>query len=218
LRPKHIGNTPDAKPSLGVLRPEILEVAKETFAKKGYVASSLRDIAEQAGVTAAAIYYHYAKKEDLLREIIFDCLDRLSRDVVSALSTAANPIEALESVVRAHLRFNMDYSRESKIIIEDCRFLNEVDYAVVREKQNGILNIYRACIRELTASGLIGEVDPTITAFNMVSIVLGWYRWFRPEGRVSAQDAFEYTVRFAMAAVINVKPVGPKPNNSTGGN
>ncbi|MBI3373396.1 MAG: TetR/AcrR family transcriptional regulator [Betaproteobacteria bacterium] len=210
MRPKRTSSTAAEEPTFGVLRPEILAVATDAFAKKGYVASSLRDIAEQAGVTAAAIYYHYAKKEDLLREIIFDGLDRLSRDVVSALPTAANPIEALESVVRAHLRFNVEFVRESKIIIEESRFLNEVDYAVVREKQSGILNIYRACILELTKSGRIGEVDPTITAFNIVSIVLGWYRWFRPEGRVSAQDAFDYTLRFAMAAVINVTPAKSK--------
>lgn len=194
----------------GDLRPRILDIAKETFAKRGYIGASLRDIAEQAGVTAAALYYHFAKKEDVLREIIFEGLERLAQDVVNALATSPRPPEkALEEVIRAHLRYNVECSREARIIIEDSRFLNEVDYATVREKQNAILNVYRACISELCASGRIGPLDPTITAFNIVSIILGWYRWFRPNGHLRPAEAFEYTVRFAMAAVLGVSPVAP---------
>jgi AcrR family transcriptional regulator len=190
----------------GDLRTRILEFTKDTFAKRGYVGASLRDIAEQAGVTAAALYYHFEKKEDLLREIIFEGLERIAVDVVASLATSRPPEQALEEVVRAHLQYNVECSREAKIIIEDSRFLNEVDYATVREKQNAILNVYRACITELHSSGRIGAVDPTITAFNIVSIILGWYRWYRSDGPITKADAFEYTVKFAMAAVLGVSP------------
>lgn len=191
----------------GDLRSRVLELTKEAFAKRGYIGASLRDIADQAGVTAAALYYHFEKKEDLLREIIFEGLERIAQDVVNALATSPRPPEkALEEIVRAHLRYNVECSREAKIIIEDSRFLNEVDYATVREKQNAILNVYRACITELTSSGRIGPVDPTITAFNIVSIILGWYRWYRPDGALRQTEAFEYTVKFAMAAVLSVSP------------
>lgn len=188
------------------MHDRLIELAKGTFAKKGYVAASLRDIADQAGVTAAAVYYHFEKKEDLLREIIFAGLERIGRDVVEALASRFTPEQALEAVIRAHLRYNVDCPRESKIIIEDSRFLNEVDYAAVREKQKAVLNVYRACIRELHSSGRIGPIDPTLTAFNVISIILGWYRWFRESGATSKKDAFELTVRFAMSAVLNMSP------------
>lgn len=193
--------------AVGNLRPKLLELATETFARRGYVGASLRDIADLAGVTGAAVYYHFAKKEDMLREIVFEGLERIAKDVIDALAAARSPEEALEAVVRAHLRYNVECPRESKIIIEESRFLNEADYAAAREKQNAVLNAYRACIRELIATGAIGTVDPTITSFNIVSIILGWYRWFRESGPVSKADAFEATVRFAMAAVHGVTAV-----------
>lgn len=185
----------------GNLRPRLLALATQTFAQHGYVGASLRDIADLAGVTAAAVYYHFAKKEDMLREIVFDGLERIAKDVIDALATAHSPEAALEAVVRAHLRYNVECPQETKIIIEDSRFLNEADYAASREKQNAILNVYRACVRELMASGVIEAVNPTITSFNIVSIILGWYRWYHTDGPVSKVDAFEATVRFAMAAV-----------------
>ena len=149
-----------ARKSAGDMRGSLLELAKKLFAERGYVAASLRDLAEFAGVTAAAVYYHFSKKEDLLREMIFDGLERLSEQVVSALAGAGSPAERLEAVVRAHLRYNVDFPRESRIIIEESRFLNEVDYAAAREKQMAILNAYRACVRQLLASGRVTNVEP----------------------------------------------------------
>jgi AcrR family transcriptional regulator len=47
-------------------RERILNVALDLFSDKGYDGTSLREIAEQLGVTKAALYYHFASKEDIL--------------------------------------------------------------------------------------------------------------------------------------------------------
>jgi AcrR family transcriptional regulator len=200
-----------AREPAGTMRGSMLDWAKEHFAKRGYVDASLRDLAEVAGVTAAAVYYHFSKKEDLLREIIFEGLERLSETVVSALAGAGSPEERLEAVVRAHLRYNVNFPRESKIIIEESRFLNEVDYAVVREKQIAILNTYRACVRQLLASGRLAGVEPSLVAFGIISVIGGWYRWYRPDGPVPKEQAFEYMVAFAMAGALHGLPVECHP-------
>lgn len=184
------------------MRGSLLDLAKDLFAERGYVGASLRDLAEFAGVTAAAVYYHFSKKEDLLREIVFEGLESLSKKVVSALAGAGNPEERLEAVLRAHLGYNVDFPRESRIIIEESRFLNEVDYAAARERQMAILNVYRACVRQLLASGRVADVDPSLVAFGIISVIGGWYRWYRPDGPVPKEQAFEYMVGFAMAGAL----------------
>ena len=47
-------------------RERILNVALDLFTEKGFDGASLREIAEQLGVTKAAIYYHFASKDDIL--------------------------------------------------------------------------------------------------------------------------------------------------------
>ena len=47
-------------------RQRILDVALDLFTEQGYDGTSLREIAEQLGVTKAAIYYHFESKEDIL--------------------------------------------------------------------------------------------------------------------------------------------------------
>jgi AcrR family transcriptional regulator len=56
----------DDVPEAASTRERILNVALELFTEKGYDGTSLREIAETLGVTKAAIYYHFASKEDIL--------------------------------------------------------------------------------------------------------------------------------------------------------
>lgn len=50
-------------------RDRILDVAQELFATKGYVGTTLRDIAEELGTTVAALYYYFHRKEELLSSL-----------------------------------------------------------------------------------------------------------------------------------------------------
>jgi AcrR family transcriptional regulator len=50
-------------------RERILDVALELFTQHGYDKTSLRDIAERLGITKAALYYHFERKEDILLEL-----------------------------------------------------------------------------------------------------------------------------------------------------
>jgi AcrR family transcriptional regulator len=66
-------------------RERILDVATDLFIEKGFDKTSLREIAEQLGVTKAALYYHFASKEDILmalhqrlHEFGLDALNELS--------------------------------------------------------------------------------------------------------------------------------------------
>src|ERR1700728_2627182 len=65
-------------------RERILDVALDLFIEKGYDKTSLREIAEQLGVTKAALYYHFKSKQDILmalhmrlHEFGFDALNKL---------------------------------------------------------------------------------------------------------------------------------------------
>ena len=53
-------------PEAASTRERILNVALDLFTEKGFDGASLREIAERLGVTKAAIYYHFASKDDIL--------------------------------------------------------------------------------------------------------------------------------------------------------
>ena len=50
-------------------RESLIDAALEVFLRKGYAAATLQDIAEEAGVTRGAVYWHFNGKEDFYREL-----------------------------------------------------------------------------------------------------------------------------------------------------
>lgn len=54
----------------GATKERILETALELFAQRGYLGTSMSDIAQRLGITKAALYKHYASKQDILDRIV----------------------------------------------------------------------------------------------------------------------------------------------------
>jgi len=59
-------DSPAAEPTAVNTRERILDVALDLFTEQGFDGTSLRQIAEQLGVTKAALYYHFTSKDDIL--------------------------------------------------------------------------------------------------------------------------------------------------------
>jgi len=72
-------------PAAPSTRERILNVALELFTEKGYDGASLREIAEQLGVTKAAIYYHFASKDDILMALHMR-LHEFGKDALSQMT------------------------------------------------------------------------------------------------------------------------------------
>ncbi len=85
-------------------REAILDAARQIFARRGYAGASMRQIAETAGVTKAAIYYHFADKASLFREVLSHALEQIHRRKEAALLGIVDPLERLRALVWAHLQ------------------------------------------------------------------------------------------------------------------
>lgn len=70
-------------------RGEILDAATRVFYRHGYNAGTMREIAEEVGVSEPALYRHFAGKEDLFEAIIHEAGERVRSQVVPAIEAAA---------------------------------------------------------------------------------------------------------------------------------
>jgi len=108
VAPRRDGRTTD-------MRSRILEVARRRFARDGVGATSLRDIAEELGVTKAALYYHFPRKGDLVREVLVPLADAIDAWLERAEGSDAAIRELLEDyfdVVRQHHNLIQALGRE----------------------------------------------------------------------------------------------------------
>jgi AcrR family transcriptional regulator len=81
-------------------RERALAVALELFATHGYTVTSLREIAEQLGVTKAALYFHFRTKEEILTAILRGYLDGIAALAVDAVARQPLTASMREELVR----------------------------------------------------------------------------------------------------------------------
>ncbi|GIH81509.1 TetR family transcriptional regulator [Planobispora longispora] len=85
----------------------ILEAARALFAARGYRATSMQSIADEVGITKAALYYHFDSKEEILHRLTLPLLDELEAVLARAEShDSAEEVRwrAIEGYVDVHLR------------------------------------------------------------------------------------------------------------------
>lgn len=182
-------------------RSSIIALATDAFARNGYQSSSLRDIADEAGMTAASFYYHFGSKEELLRHIIVDSMDRLTELLMKELATNGTLEERFGRLLRAHIRFTYDNAGSSKIIADESRYLSPERFESIRDKQVSILNIYRNLISSLQSDGKAMPGDVNLAAFLVLSTVNGFVRWFRPGRSADLEAAVDETANYAQRGI-----------------
>ena len=178
-------------------RQQILETAQRLFADQGYDATSLQMIADEMGLTKAAVYYHFPAKVDIRHEIIQSGVERL----MTMLDEAA-AIRARRARVEYLVNGFVDFFVESRQYA-----LTSVDPAAKREKlDEGPLSMRQ---RALT---LIFGDSPTATerlAFVALSSIPGYL----PEFASLSDEELREALRTTMLHILRV-PSSRKPPSS----
>ena len=75
--------------------------AAELFAQKGFRATTVREIADAAGILSGSLYHHFDSKESIGDEILLSFINDVLADYRAAASSAAPPRDAIEQIVRS---------------------------------------------------------------------------------------------------------------------
>jgi AcrR family transcriptional regulator len=165
---------------------QLLGIACRLFSERGFNGTSLRDIAEEAKVTKAALYYHFPNKESLFAKIVLESLEALLNQVREACDEAGTP----EAKVRAFMittAENYQHNREAWIASSNA-FRTHGDSpskakaVALRDQYEKLL---RGCIREGIESGHFREVDPAMAGRVLLSAVNSMSRWHNPKGKLA---------------------------------
>lgn len=150
-------------------RDEILEVAKQQLAGRGYSQTSMRDIAEGCGLLAGSLYSHFRSKAALVGEIVIRFYDELipaQRAVMAGEATGAQQLRAMIGAVHAVCDRHHD---ELTILHYDWHALSSLDeLADVQARSLETLELWRVVIDRGVADG---SLLPTVDATAMVRII-----------------------------------------------
>lgn len=84
----------------GTAREKLLDSAAKVFAERGYRGTSVDEVAEGAGVTKGALYWHFKSKEELFFALIEERVDRRAHELMRITETASREQETAPTVSR----------------------------------------------------------------------------------------------------------------------
>ena len=167
--------------------PRIKQAALVLFARYGFAAVTMRQIAANVGVQAGAIYNYTPDKQALL----FDLLHGHMADLLSKWATElvpANPIAAIDHFVAFHLDFHIKRPELVFISYMELRNLSDSNFNAIVEQRR----IYEKIIYNLILSGVVsGDFlvpDPKITSLALIALLTGPVDWFREDGRLTSDE------------------------------
>ena len=85
-------------------RAHLVVLAGELFAQKGYRATTVREIADAAGILSGSLYHHFDSKESIGDEILSSFINEVLADYRGAVASARSPRAAIEQIVRSTSR------------------------------------------------------------------------------------------------------------------
>lgn len=181
----------------------VREAALTLFARHGYAAVSMREIAAEVGVGAAAIYNHFATKQDLLVELMTDHLTELLADWDGQPEAAADtpPAEALEAFTRFHIRFHRRRTDEVFVAYMELRSLEQPNFHAIDRLRAAYEKRLEDILRRGHEQGVFDAPSPQVCATAVVAMLTGVTSWYRHGGRTIPAEIEDLHVCMVARAV-----------------
>ncbi|MDA3643377.1 TetR/AcrR family transcriptional regulator [Saccharopolyspora indica] len=157
---------------------EIRAVAAELFAQQGVEKTSLREVAEQLGITKAALYYHFPSKADLVRGIVQPLLDDV--ETLLAESEGSDATRFLTDYFDAVLR----HRRVLQLVIRDVGALAQL--GLVEQMLNWRERIYHVLVSADATPAQIAKATVAIGGLQDCALTEGPVEDFRDAALAAA--------------------------------
>lgn len=186
-------------------RKAILDTALKLFGERGFHATTVQAITENAGLTKGAFYHHFESKEEVLQHIHAEYANEMVAGMRKVLAEAAHttPLEQLRGIIVNAVIVLGRHRLHVAVFYQEFRFLSGDSYSGIRtlhdEQETALLDI----IARAKASGELREdVDPQLLVFAISGMTAWIYQWYNPKGRRTLEEIAEDLADIVLSGVV----------------
>ena len=204
-------------PGYELQRETILAKAAALFARNGYTATSMNEVAEACGVSKPALYHYVRDKHELLVEITEGHIARLLA-LVDANEPGAQPAEPrLRALIAAFLAVYAGSQNEHRVLTEDVKFMRADERRRVLHGQRRVVAAFADAVAaarpELRGAGL--DKPLAMLLFGMMNWM---FTWLRPRGELTYADMAPVVCDLFFSGLAGVRPprsISPNDNGDS---
>lgn len=164
--------------------PKVREAAARLFARHGFAAVSMRQIAGEVGVQAGALYLYTPDKQTLLFDLMREHMDELLA-AWAAQGKGVAPLAQLETFVRFHIGFHLDRPDAVFIAYMELRNLGVENFAVIEGLRKRYEDVLEQILHQGQQAGVFQVPDTKLAMMALIAMLTGVNTWYREGGRLS---------------------------------
>jgi TetR/AcrR family transcriptional regulator, cholesterol catabolism regulator len=170
-------------------RAHLIVVAGELFADKGYRATTVREIADAAGILSGSLYHHFDSKESIADGILSSFINEVLAGYRGAVASAQSPRAVLEQIVRS-TSLTLSRHRAALAMLQNdwSYFAGQARFAYLPKALREIERIWVTQLEAGKESGLFrADLDAKLTYRLLRDILWIPEQWRRTRGRSTGQ-------------------------------
>jgi AcrR family transcriptional regulator len=181
----------------------IMDAAAAIFAREGFPAAKMQDVAQACGATKSMLYHYFPTKDDLLFAMLDEHLQRLIGGLEEAVASKASARDRLHLMVEAYTQKSAQSRRRHMVAMNDVKFLPKAKQTPLINLQRQLAELVAQLLRELNP----GLPDAVYKPYTMMLLgMLNWADfWYKPSGTVKPQELCDRMARLFLKGFLAEK-------------
>lgn len=196
---------------------KIGKTAARLFSRKGYLETTMDDIAAAAKTSKGGMYYYFPSKSEILFYILFHYMERALDHLEHDLGQIKDDPQRLAFIISRHIQIYASYVPEARVLLHEAHCLPPKYFKVIAGKER----IYYQVVRNVL-SGLLGRSVPqaqlTVVTFSLFGMCNWIYSWYDPKGPVTTEELSQIIYNMFMGGVhgFSASKSTTTPNRTSG--
>ena len=184
-------------------RDELLTLAATMFAERGLKSTTVRDIADSAGILSGSLYHHFKSKEQMVEEVLKDFLDWLFERYQEIVAGESTPLDRVKGLFMAS--FEAIEHRHAQVVIyqDEAKRLSALpQFAFVDDRNREQRKMWVDLLHEGIADGSFRpDLDVDLVYRFIRDTTWVSVRWYQPGGPLTAEEVGRQYLAIALGGI-----------------
>lgn len=180
-----------------------MELAATMFADRGLRATTVRDIADAAGILSGSLYHHFSSKEEMVDEVLRGFLDWLFTRYAEIVATQQDPLDRLKGLFMAS--FEAIEHRHAQVVIyqdEAQRLSSQPRFTYLEERNKEQRRMWLELLHQGIEAGTFRpDLDVDLVYRFIRDTTWVSVRWYQPGGPLTAQQVGQQYLAIVLGGI-----------------
>ncbi len=169
----------------------ILRRAAQLIRERGYLSTTLRELAKECGIKGGSIYHHFSSKQEILFQIMDQTMNNLINKLELIMSMEEDPVLKLKKAIGFHIEYHVVDSDETNVTDAELRHLEKINYNKIVVKRRLYEDIFLKILQQGVEQKMMHIEDMKLTCKAIIQLCTSVALWYKKGGPLSIEQVAE---------------------------